>query len=69
MNLYIIVEGDKTELSVYPSWIMQLAPQLSRIDDAWEVADNNYYLFSGGGIPHIYSHVVHAVASAERVLS
>lgn len=61
MNLYIIVEGDKTELSVYPSWIAQLAPQLSRIEDAWEVADNNYYLFSGGGIPHIYSHIVHAV--------
>lgn len=67
MNLYIIVEGDRTELSVYPSWIKQLAPQLSRIDDAWDVTDNTYYLFSGGGIPHIFRHVVNAAIDINNI--
>ena len=67
MNLYIIVEGDKTELNVYPAWIKLLAPQLSRIYDAWDVTNNNYYLFSGGGIPHIYNHVLHAVVDINTI--
>ena len=57
MNFYIVVEGDKTEMSVYPAWLTILAPTYTRIENAWEVNENNYYIFSGGGIPSIYTHV------------
>ena len=67
MNVYIVVEGDKTELNVYPAWLGLLAPQLKRIDDAWEVSDNNYYIFSAGGIPSIYNHVSNAVADINDI--
>lgn len=53
MNIYIIVEGERTETIVYPAWIIQLlAPKLKRIDDAWDVKGKRdcYYLFSAGGI-------------------
>ena len=60
MNLYIIVEGAKTEMRAYPEWLATLLPELSRVDDYQEVEHNNYYLFSAGGIPSIYNHLVHA---------
>ena len=31
MNLYMIVEGKKTETSVYPAWLSILAPNLQRV--------------------------------------
>lgn len=37
MNAYIIVEGDKTELKVYPEWLSILAPQMQRIEDYTKV--------------------------------
>ena len=47
MNLYMIVEGKKTETSVYPAWLSILAPHLMRVDDPRNITDNCYYLFSG----------------------
>ena len=42
MNLYIIVEGEQTEMKVYPEWLHLLAPQLERVDDAWGIkTDSN----------------------------
>lgn len=37
MNFYIIVEGDQTEMSVYPAWLSILAPAYVRIKNAWDV--------------------------------
>ncbi len=69
MNFYIIVEGDKTEMSVYPAWISLLAPDYTRIENAWDVNENNYYIFSGGGIPSIYTHVKNAVLDINSINS
>jgi len=69
MNFYIIVEGDKTEMSVYPAWLSILAPEYTKIDDAWKVGDNNYYIFSAGGIPSIYTHVKNAVMDINKINS
>lgn len=69
MNLYIIVEGNKTELQVYPAWLKYLAPQLNRIEDAWNVGDNTYYMFSGGGIPSIYNHIIHSIQDINAINS
>ncbi len=67
MNFYIIVEGDQTEMSVYPAWLSILAPTYTRIENAWDVGENNYYIFSGGGIPSIYTHVKNAVLDIKSI--
>lgn len=67
MNLYIIVEGARTEPVVYSAWLGLLAPQLQKVDDARKVQTNNYYLFSAGGIPSIYSHISNAVADINDI--
>ena len=43
MNLYIIVEGRRTEKKVYPAWISYLIPKLSPINWAYQVNNNDYY--------------------------
>lgn len=67
MNAYIIVEGDKTELKVYPEWLSILAPQMQRIEDYTKVDDNNYYLFSAHGIPSIFNHVANAIVDINNI--
>lgn len=61
MNLYFILEGEKTEVILYPKWISYLKPDLKQVDFERDVVENNYYIFSGGGIPSIYNHTVNAI--------
>ena len=69
MNLYFIVEGEQTEMKVYPEWLHFLAPQLEKVDDAWSIKpdSDSYYLFSAGGIPSIFKHVSNAVADINDI--
>lgn len=67
MNVYIIVEGDRTEYIVYPKWLEILAPGLRRVDNVSDISENNYYIFSGGGIPSIYNHVANAVEDINAI--
>lgn len=69
MNAYIIVEGSETEMSVYPAWLSILAPNMHRIEDASLVENDNYYLFSGHGIPSIFKHTANAVADINSINS
>ena len=69
MNFYIIVEGEKTEMSVYPAWLSLLAPNYTRIENFDDVNENNYYIFCGGGIPSIYTHVTNAVLDINEINS
>lgn len=61
MNLYFILEGEKTEVMLYPKWISYLKPELIQVDFEKDAVENNYYIFSGGGIPSIYNHTVNAI--------
>ena len=61
MNLYFILEGEKTEVLLYPKWINFILPGLKQVDFEAEVKSDNYYIFSGGGIPSIYNHTVNAI--------
>lgn len=67
MNAYIIVEGDRTETAVYPKWLEYTAPGLKRINNALDITDNCYYLFSACGIPSIFNHVSNAVADINSI--
>lgn len=51
MNIYLVVEGKKTEPKVYPAWVKFINPELvftNRLDD---VKSNGVYIFSGNGYP------------------
>lgn len=61
MNLYFILEGDKTEVILYPQWIEYILTNYSKVDFENEATENSYYIFSGGGIPSIYNHTVNAI--------
>lgn len=61
MNLYFILEGDKTEVILYPQWIEYVLTNYSKVDFENEATENSYYIFSGGGIPSIYNHTVNAI--------
>ncbi|WP_405325982.1 hypothetical protein [Leeuwenhoekiella sp. LLG6367-2.1] len=61
MNLYFVLEGEQTEVKLYPQWIENILPNYSEVDFEHEADQNNYYIFSGGGIPSIYNHVVNAI--------
>ena len=69
MNCYIVVEGEQTEMSVYPAWLSILAPSYTRIENFEDVAENNYYIFCAGGIPSIYNHVTNAVLDINEINS
>lgn len=61
MNLYFILEGEATETLLYPKWINFVLPNYSQIDFESQADKNNFYIFSGGGIPSIYNHTVNAI--------
>lgn len=61
MNLYFILEGEKTEILLYPKWISYVLPNYTQVDFENQVDTNNFYIFSGGGIPSIYNHTVNAI--------
>jgi len=61
MNLYFILEGEKTEVILYPKWIEFILPDYTEVDFENEATSNCYYIFSGGGIPSIYNHTVNAI--------
>lgn len=67
MNVYILVEGSRTEMQVYPAWLSIIAPNLIRVERVEEISNNNYFLFSGCGIPSIYKHISNAVADINKI--
>lgn len=67
MNAYIIVEGDKTELSVYPAWMSIIAPNMHQLEHAEDLTDDSYYLFSGQGQPSVFQHVAGAIKDINAI--
>jgi len=68
MNLYFLVEGKRTETKVYPKWLSVLVPGLEQVDDAFEIINNQYYLFSGGGYPNILDDMVKAIRDINDIM-
>lgn len=61
MNIYLVVEGKKTEPIVYPKWIKYINPRYRVVQDIDKVLENNIYLISGEGYPS-YFEVIEAGA-------
>lgn len=56
MNLYFLVEGRRSESKIYPAWLSFSLPEYTRVIKPEDAVDNNYYLISGEGYPHILHH-------------
>jgi len=67
MNIYLLVEGKRTEKKVYPLWLSFLTPQLSKVHAFDAVMRNTYYLFSSNGYPSILEHIEHAIQDINNV--
>lgn len=54
-----MVEGRSTEKKVYPKFIEHFFEgRLTRVNQFDEVNENNYFLLSGNGYPHIFSNIL-----------
>lgn len=53
MNVYFLVEGQRTEAHVYPSWLSTLLPTFRRVDSPRQASRNCYYLVSANGYPSV----------------
>lgn len=69
MNAYIIVEGERTEMSVYPAWMSLIAPNMHQIDNPHALSSDSYYLFSGHGQPSVFQHVSGAIKDINAINS
>lgn len=68
MNLYIIVEGRRTEKKVYPAWLSHLIPDLKPVNWAYQVFNKNYYLFNGNGFPALlHNHLKNSIAEVNEL--
>jgi hypothetical protein len=67
MNLYVLVEGKRTEVKVYPAWLAILLPQVTRVKYQHQVVNNHYYLFSGQGYPALLNHLANTVEEVNRL--
>lgn len=62
MNLYFLLEGERTEKKVYESWIRIAFPGLRLIERIEDVTEDCFRLLSGGGFPQILDRISEAVA-------
>jgi len=68
MNLYIIVEGRRTEKKVYPAWLSYLIPALKPVNWAYQASKNNYYLFNGNGFPALlHKHLKNSIEEVNEL--
>lgn len=51
MNLYFLVEGDRTEPKLYRRWISHVLPRLSEVALVSDLIGDRFYIISGGGYP------------------
>ncbi len=51
MNLYLLVEGRRTERQVYRSWLTHVFPKLREVRRIEDVTDNHFLIVSGYGYP------------------
>lgn len=62
MKLYFLVEGEATELSVYPAWVQLKHPGLPLIEDyaKFSGCKDGLYIVSGYGYPNILREIKNA---------
>lgn len=69
MNVYVLVEGEHTEIEVYKAWIPLINPQLSYARSLDDVDENKFMLFAGFGYPGYLDRIVGAIDTVNSNLS
>lgn len=73
MNLYFLVEGKRTEVTLYPEWIKFLKTDYIKIDNPFLLNEdpslnNTFFIFSGEGYPSILdNHLRNTVNDINRI--
>lgn len=58
MNIYLLMEGSKTEPIIYNAWIKHIAPHMSRVEKLSDIKENNFYIISSNGYPRILTDAI-----------
>jgi hypothetical protein len=61
MNLHVVVEGAVGERFVYEKWIPFVNPQLSAVQNIFEIQNNNFAITAGGGFPSYFEVIENAI--------
>jgi len=61
MNIYVVVEGEKTEKQVYEKWIKYVNPNLKFVQNISLVKDDNYVIYAGFGYPFYFQVIDDAI--------
>lgn len=69
VKAYFVVEGEATELFVYPEWIKNLKPELTIFSDYDDFvsAESGIYFVSGYGYPNIFNEIANAVKNINKI--
>lgn len=61
MNLYVVVEGEKTESLVYKKWIRYINPKLRHVESLQDLQNNNFIIYAGYGHPFYFDVIDSAI--------
>lgn len=53
MNIYMLMEGSRSEPIIYDAWIKYLSPNMTRVYDLNLIDDDKFYITSSDGYPRI----------------
>ena len=71
MNLYLLLEGKRSEAKIYPAWLASVErpfSRLMRVDDVRNSPGRSFYTFSANGYPSIIGeHLKNAVRDVQRI--
>lgn len=66
MNLYLLVEGERTEKKVYRAWIAHVFPNLEQVYRIEDIKDNHFFLLAGYGYPSYLQRIPTALTDIKR---
>lgn len=67
-NIYLLVEGRRTEKKIYPKWIKHLLPDMIEVKSPFDIEDNNFYIFNGNGYPSIlHDHLKNSLSDIIQI--
>ncbi len=67
MNVYLLVEGRRTERRLYPAWLKLLLPAFRQVDRFDAATDQCFFVFSGEGYPCLLqTHLPNAIRDCNK---
>lgn len=63
--LYVVVEGERTEMSLYPRWFKQILPSYTRIARIEDAQKDSFYLVAGYGYPSYKKRIRSAMSDIQ----